>query len=150
MKPPDLSSSEDHGDLHSPWSYTWAVVVAVVQTPKFSEPSPDHDQLHGPWSLSRSAKMVVRKRRKGRATLVQERNKFPQVPALKSKDFSMEFVTRFRFSPSRSRLDRFPISSSAASVMSPHSSRTIVTLSFSFHYFSFSFAKLSCGMSQHF
>ncbi|WMV38143.1 hypothetical protein MTR67_031528, partial [Solanum verrucosum] len=31
---------------------------------------------------------------------------------------------RFRFSASRSRLDWFPISSSAASVVSPHSSRT--------------------------
>ncbi|WMV33211.1 hypothetical protein MTR67_026596 [Solanum verrucosum] len=35
-------------------------------------------------------------------------------------------VRRFRFSTSRSRLDRFPISSSVASMVSPHSSRTIV------------------------
>ncbi|WMV38131.1 hypothetical protein MTR67_031516 [Solanum verrucosum] len=37
-----------------------------------------------------------------------------------SKDFFMEFVTRFRFSPSRSRIDRFLIFSSAVTViMSP-------------------------------
>ncbi|KAH0692437.1 hypothetical protein KY285_019534 [Solanum tuberosum] len=49
-------------------------------------------------------------------TLVQERSKFPSVSAPKSKDFSVEFVTRFRFSAFRSRLDRFPIFSSAESV----------------------------------
>ncbi|WMV51121.1 hypothetical protein MTR67_044506 [Solanum verrucosum] len=59
-------------------------------------------------------------------TLVQEHNKFSSVPAQKSKDFSMKFVTRFWFSASRSHLDRFPISSSAEYEVSPHSPRTIV------------------------
>ncbi|WMV24712.1 hypothetical protein MTR67_018097 [Solanum verrucosum] len=63
-------------------------------------------------------------------TLIQERSEVSSVPAPKSKDFSVEFVTRyvgfhwFRFSVSRSRLDRFSIFSSVASVVSPHSSRT--------------------------
>uniref|UniRef100_M1DB45 Uncharacterized protein n=1 Tax=Solanum tuberosum TaxID=4113 RepID=M1DB45_SOLTU len=50
---------------------------------------------------------------------------------------------RFRFSASRSRLDRFPISNSAASMVSPHSSRTIVMSSFSFQFSSFRFSRLS-------
>ncbi|WMV09629.1 hypothetical protein MTR67_003014 [Solanum verrucosum] len=35
------------------------------------------------------------KRRKKSRTLVQERNKFPPVPALKLKNFFVEFVTRY-------------------------------------------------------
>uniref|UniRef100_M1BR35 Sesquiterpene synthase 2 n=1 Tax=Solanum tuberosum TaxID=4113 RepID=M1BR35_SOLTU len=52
-----------------------------------------------------------------------------QSVAQKSRDFFVEFVTRF--SASRSRLDQFLISSSAESVVSPHSPRTIVMSFFS-------------------
>ncbi|KAH0777814.1 hypothetical protein KY290_009225 [Solanum tuberosum] len=54
---------------------------------------------------------------RGRATLVQERSKVPSVPALKSKDFSVKFITRFRSSTVRSDIERFPIFSSVASVL---------------------------------
>ena len=35
MKPPNLSLSEDHGDLHWSWSSTRSLVVVVVQFPRF-------------------------------------------------------------------------------------------------------------------
>uniref|UniRef100_M1DKQ5 Uncharacterized protein n=1 Tax=Solanum tuberosum TaxID=4113 RepID=M1DKQ5_SOLTU len=45
--------------------------------------------------------------RKHRPNPLQERNKFPSIPAPKSKDFSVGFITRS--SAFRSRVDRFPI-----------------------------------------
>ncbi|WMV25466.1 hypothetical protein MTR67_018851 [Solanum verrucosum] len=51
---PDLSPSEDHGDLHGPLSSTWAVVGARGSDPRTpSSWTTDHNHFHGPWSLSR-------------------------------------------------------------------------------------------------
>ncbi|WMV59396.1 hypothetical protein MTR67_052781 [Solanum verrucosum] len=111
--------------------------------------SEDHEDLHG--LVDSDPQLVVTKsrprptsrsvvpftvRKGGRAKGEKEGTnpnlaKFPPVLAPKSKDFSMEFVTRFRFLASRSRLDRFMISSLAESVVSPHSPRTIVMSIFS-------------------
>ncbi|WMV37287.1 hypothetical protein MTR67_030672 [Solanum verrucosum] len=46
------------------------------------------------WSFPISRIRTLKGEKKSR-TLVQERSKFPSVPAPKSKDFSMEFVTRY-------------------------------------------------------
>uniref|UniRef100_M1E186 Uncharacterized protein n=1 Tax=Solanum tuberosum TaxID=4113 RepID=M1E186_SOLTU len=88
----------------------------------------------GPWSRSvdrgeqlppqtpndacQDGSSVSPRAREDRLKPLQERNKFSSVLALKSKDFSVKFVTRFRYSASRSRIDRLSISSSTASVAS--------------------------------
>ncbi|KAH0724928.1 hypothetical protein KY284_000793 [Solanum tuberosum] len=45
--------------------------------------------------IHQNLEKLERKRRKRSRTLVQERNKVPSVPAPKSKDFSMEFITSY-------------------------------------------------------
>ena len=58
---------------------------------------------------------------------------------------------RFRFPASKSRMDRFPISSSADSVVSPHSPRrTVMSFISVFSHLVSIFYRFSSGLSQYF
>uniref|UniRef100_M1DZR2 Uncharacterized protein n=1 Tax=Solanum tuberosum TaxID=4113 RepID=M1DZR2_SOLTU len=73
-----------------------------------------------PQSVAHSPKIHQVEREEGDRVdqaLVQECNRFSSVSDPKLKDFSVEFLTRFRSLASRSRIDRFPIFSSATSVI---------------------------------